>query len=148
MALTGTYVPSAIRWVRDNVELYESTGGQQGNAHPESGAPILIVTMRGATSGDVRKIALMKVEHDGVYALVASMGGAPKNPVWYHNLITNPDEVTIQDGPSPFDVHVHLATGDERAMWWERAVAAFPPYGEYQAKTDRIIPVLIATPVR
>jgi deazaflavin-dependent oxidoreductase (nitroreductase family) len=147
MAIEGTYVPSAIRWVRENVELYESSGGLQGNAHPEIGVPIVIVTMRGATTGDVRKIALMKVEHEGVYALVASMGGAPKNPVWYHNLVAHPDEVMIQDGPEPFHVGVHLAEGDERAIWWPRAVAAFPPYGEYQTKTDRVIPVFIATRV-
>jgi F420H(2)-dependent quinone reductase len=145
MAIEGTYVPSAIRWVRENVELYESSGGTQGNAHPENGVPIIVVTMRGAKTGDVRKIALMKVEHDGVYALVASMGGAPKNPVWYHNLMAYPDEVMVQDGPEPFAVRVHLAEAEEHATWWPRAVAAFPPYGEYQTKTDRIIPIFIAT---
>ena len=102
--------------------------------------------MRGATSGKVRKIALMRVEHDGEYALVASYGGAPKNPSWYHNLVADPDEVQVQDGPAPFDATVREVSGDERATWWDRAVAVFPNYAEYQAKTDRQIPVLVASP--
>lgn len=91
-------------------------------------------------------MALMRVEHDGEYALVASKGGAPTHPVWYYNLIANPTAVTIQDGPEPFDVVVRELSGDERATWWERAVAAYPPYADYQVKTDRTIPVLLATP--
>jgi deazaflavin-dependent oxidoreductase (nitroreductase family) len=101
--------------------------------------------MRGNKTGKVRKIALMRIAHNGDYALVASMGGAPKNPVWYYNLRANPDEVIIQDGPEPFDAHVREVSGDERAVWWERAVAAYPPYAEYQLKTNRQIPVLIAS---
>jgi deazaflavin-dependent oxidoreductase (nitroreductase family) len=106
---------------------------------------VIIVTMRGAKSGDVRKIALMRVEHDGDYALVASAGGAPKDPVWYWNLTTHPDEVLIQDGPQPFRVSVREVDGDEQAKWWQRAVAVFPPYGEYEQSTKRSIPVLIAS---
>src|SRR5690606_27521850 len=112
----------------------------------DTGIPIIVVTMRGAKSGKVRKIALMRVEHEGEYALVASMGGAPTNPVWYHNLLAHPDEVTIQDGPAPFPVTVREVSGDERAVWWERAAAAFPNYLEYQSRTDRLIPVLVASP--
>lgn len=144
MALQGTYVPSTAEWVRDQVELYESSGGEKGNTLRDSGLPIIVVSMLGAKSANVRKIALMKVEHEGEYALVASMGGRPKNPVWYYNLVADPDAVTVQDGPAPFDVSVREITGPEKATWWDRAVAAFPPYAEYQAKTDRIIPVLIA----
>jgi F420H(2)-dependent quinone reductase len=147
MGIEGTYVPSAVDWVRENVEVYEQSGGTQGNIHPELGLAIIIVTMRGAKSGDVRKIALMKVEYEGVYALVASQGGSRKNPVWYHNLIAHPEEVMIQDGPQPFHVQVREAAGDERVAWWERAVSAFPPYGDYQARTTRQIPVMLATPI-
>jgi deazaflavin-dependent oxidoreductase (nitroreductase family) len=101
--------------------------------------------MRGNKSGKVRKIALMRVEHEGQYALVASYGGAPRHPVWYYNLIAHPDEVTIQDGPEPFPVRVRQVTGEERAEWWKRAIAAYPPYAEYQERTDREIPVFVAT---
>ena len=130
------------------MELYESTGGQRGATLRETGLPIIIVTMRGNKTGTLRKTPLMRVEHEGQYALVASMGGAPNNPVWYHNLIADPEAVTIQDGPAPFDVQVSEVSGAERAAWWERAVAAFPPYAEYQAKTERTIPVLVARPRR
>jgi len=102
--------------------------------------------MKGVKSGKVRKIALMRVEHEGEYVLVASYGGAPKHPVWYHNLTADPGAVQVQDGPEPFDVTVREVGGDERAAWWERAVAVFPNYAEYQGKTDREIPVLIANP--
>ena len=145
MTLQGEYIPSAAGWVRDQVETYERTGGREGNTLRDSGIPVIIVTMRGNKSGSVRKIALMRVEHDGEYALVASYGGAPQHPVWYHNLTANPDEVTIQDGPEPFAVSVREVSGDERAAWWDRAVAVYPPYAEYQQKTDRQIPVLVAT---
>jgi deazaflavin-dependent oxidoreductase (nitroreductase family) len=104
--------------------------------------------MRGNGTGTVRKIALLRVAHNGEYALVASKGGAPQHPVWYDNLKANPDEVTIQDGPEPFEARVRQVTGEERAAWWERAVAAYPPYAEYQEKTDRKIPVFVATPKR
>jgi deazaflavin-dependent oxidoreductase (nitroreductase family) len=140
----GEYVPSAWQWVRDQVETYERTGGREANTLRDTGLPIIIVTTRGAKSGAIRKMALMRVEHEGAYALVASMGGAPKHPVWYFNLKAHPDDVKIQDGPEPFDVHVREISGDERATWWERAVAAFPPYAEYQQKTSRVIPVLVA----
>jgi F420H(2)-dependent quinone reductase len=144
MPLHGTYVPSTADWVREQVELYERTGGAEGNTLRDTGLPVIVVSMIGAKTGDIRKIALMRVEHEGEYALVASMGGRPKNPVWYYNLLASPDTVVIQDGPEPFDATVREVLGEEKAAWWERAVAAFPPYAEYQAKTDRIIPVLIA----
>ena len=146
MTLQGEYVPSAFQWVRDQVEAYERSGGQEANTLRDTGLPVIIVTMRGKKSGTVRKIALMRVEHDGEYALVGSKGGAPEHPVWYYNLKAHPDEVAIQDGPTPFDVLVREVTGDERAAWWERAVAAFPLYAEYQRKTGREIPVFVASP--
>jgi len=144
MSVEGEYVPSAAKWVRDQVEAYEKSGGQEANTLRDTGLPVIIVTMRGNKTGKVRKIALMRVEHDGEYALVASMGGAPRNPVWYHNLESNPD-VTIQDGAEPFAARVREISGSERATWWERAVAAYPPYAEYQQRTDRQIPVFVAT---
>jgi F420H(2)-dependent quinone reductase len=145
MALQGQYVPSARQWVRDQVEAYERSSGQEANTLANTGLPVIIVTMRGNKSGNIRKIALMRVEHEGEYALVASMGGAPKHPVWYHNLVANPDEVTIQDRGQPFEVEVREMSGDERRVWWDRAVAAYPPYAEYQKKTSRQIPVFVAT---
>lgn len=146
MTVDGEYVPSSARWVRDQVDAYERSAGQQANTLRDTGLAVIIVTMRGNKTGKVRKIALMRVEHDGGYALVASKGGSPQHPVWYYNLRANPDEVTIQDGPAPVDVRVRQVTGDERAVWWERAVAAYPPYAEYQDRTDREIPVFVATP--
>jgi deazaflavin-dependent oxidoreductase (nitroreductase family) len=110
--------------------------------------PIIVVTTRGAKSGKLRKNPVMKVEHDGEYALVASKGGSPENPEWYHNLVAHPDEVVVQDGPEPFVATIREVTGDEKAEWWERAVAAYPPYAEYQEKTARQIPVFIASPPR
>jgi F420H(2)-dependent quinone reductase len=145
MSLDGEYVPSPSQWVRDQVELYESTGGQQGNTLRDTDMPVVIVTTRGNKTGSVRKMALMRVEHDGEYVLVASKGGAPSHPVWYYNLVANPDQVLLQDGPEPFPVRVRELSGDERALWWQRAVAAYPPYAEYQDRTERLIPVLLAT---
>ena len=145
MTVHGEYAPSPAGWVRDQVDAYESSAGQQANTLRDTGLPVIIVTMRGNKTGKIRKIALMRVFHDGEYALVASKGGAPQHPVWYYNLRANPDEVTIQDGPEPVDVRVRQVTGDERAAWWERAVAAYPPYAEYQKKTDREIPVFVAS---
>jgi deazaflavin-dependent oxidoreductase (nitroreductase family) len=145
MTLRGEYDPSPAQWVRDQVEAYERSGGQEANTLRDTGLPVIIVTMRGNKSGKIRKIALMKVEHDGDYALVASMGGAPKNPVWYYNLVANPDEVTVQDGTEPFAAAVREISGDERAVWWERAVAAYPPYADYQRRTERQIPVFVAS---
>ena len=110
--------------------------------------PVVIVTTRGNKSGKIRKTPLMRVEHDGEYALVASKGGAPTHPVWYYNLMADPTSVALQDGPEPVDVAVREVSGDEKAVWWERAVAAYPPYAEYQANTDREIPVFVATPRR
>jgi deazaflavin-dependent oxidoreductase (nitroreductase family) len=145
MSLKGHYEPSPSEWVRDQVELYERTGGVEGNTLRDTGLPVVIVTTRGNKSGKIRKTPLMRVEHDGTYALVASQGGAPKHPVWYFNLIAEPESVMIQDGPEPFEVTVREVEGDERALWWDRAVAAFPPYAQYQLKTERIIPVFVAT---
>ena len=146
MALEGEYGPTPVGWVRDQVEVYERTNGAEGNTLRDSGLPIIIVGTRGRSTGLVRKIPLMRVEHEGSYALVASMGGAPKNPVWVNNLLAHPDEVTIQDGPEPFEVDIREIEGDEKADWWDRCVAAFPPYADYKAKTERVIPVFIASP--
>ena len=143
--LEGEYAPSRAQWVRDQVEAYEASGGQKANTLRDTGLPVVIVTMRGNKTGKVRKIALMRVEHNGEYALVASMGGAPRHPVWYYNLKADSESVTLQDGPEPFDVTVREVSGDERAAWWDRAVAAFPPYAEYQTRTERQIPVFVAT---
>ena len=145
MALEGEYEPSPYEWVRDQVEEYERSGGQRANTLMNTGLPVIIVTTRGNKSGKIRKFALMRVEHDGDYALVASKGGAPTNPVWYTNLKADPEAVMVQDGPAPFDARVREVSGEERDEWWERAVAAFPPYAEYQTKTDREIPVLVAS---
>ena len=142
--IEGDYEPSPWGWVRDQVELYERTGGREGNTLRDTGLPVIILTTRGNKTGKVRKTPLMRVEHDGEYALVASVGGAPKHPVWYFNLKANPRDVTMQDGPEPFAVDVRELDGDEKAQWWERAVAAFPPYAEYQSKTKRQIPVFLA----
>ncbi len=144
MALEGEYEPSPQAWVREQVEAYEASGGREANTLQDTGLPVVIVTTRGNRSGRLRKTPLMRVEHDGEYALVASKGGAPTHPVWYHNLKADPEAVTIQDGPEPFDAQVREVSGEERDAWWERAVAAFPPYAEYQTKTDRLIPVFVA----
>jgi deazaflavin-dependent oxidoreductase (nitroreductase family) len=144
VSIQGEYEPSTAAWVREQVEAYERSGGKDANTLRDTGLPVVVVTMVGNKTGKVRKIALMRVEHDGEYALVASRGGAPKHPVWYYNLRANPDEVTIQDGAEPLRVRVREASGDERAAWWARAVAAYPPYAEYQERTERTIPVLDA----
>ena len=142
------YVPSPAKWVRDQVERYEATRGHEANTLLDTGMPIIVVTTRGNKTGHVRKIPLMRVEHDGEYVLVASMGGAPKHPVWYYNLKAHPDDVTLQDGPEPFPVFVRELEGDEREQWWNRAVDAYPPYAEYQQRTNREIPVFLASPKR
>ena len=142
------YIPSPAQWVRDQVAAYEASGGTEANTLRDTGIPVIIVTMRGASSGKVRKIALMRVEHEGSYALVASYGGAAKHPAWYANLVADP-HVMIQDGPEPHDYMVREVTGDERAAWWERAVAIYAPYADYEvsaAEHDRVIPVLVADP--
>ncbi len=145
MSISGEYEPSPAQWVRDQVALYESSGGQRANTLGNTGLPVIIVTTKGNKSGKVRKTPLMRVEHDGEYLLVASKGGAPSHPVWYYNLKADPKAVVIQDGPEPMPVEVRELEGDERARWWERAVAAYPPYAEYQQKTARKIPVFLAT---
>jgi deazaflavin-dependent oxidoreductase (nitroreductase family) len=145
MPLHGEYEPSSAQWVRDQVEQYEGSGGSEGTTLRDSGLPVIIVTNLGAKSGKIRKTPLMRVEHDGRYAVVASKGGAPEHPVWYYNLVAHP-EVELQDGPVKQDMIARQVTGDEKAAWWERAVAAYPPYAEYQEKTDREIPVFVLEP--
>jgi deazaflavin-dependent oxidoreductase (nitroreductase family) len=145
MPLEGEYEPSPQQWVREQVEKYESSGGTEGTTLLDTGLRVIIVTTRGKNSGKLRKNPVMRVEHNGQYALIASKGGAPKHPEWYFNIMANPDEVMIQDGPDRFDVTVHEATGQEREEWWKRAVEAFPDYEEYKKKTTRVIPVLVAT---
>ena len=144
MALSGEYVPSPQGWVRDQVETYERTGGREANTLFDTGLPIVVVTTRGRRSGALRKTPLMRVEHDGEYALVGSQGGSPKHPVWVHNLRADPTAVAVQDGPEPWEAEVREVIGDERAVWWERAVSAYPSYADYQAATDRTIPVFVA----
>jgi deazaflavin-dependent oxidoreductase (nitroreductase family) len=144
MPIDGEYAPSSWDWVRDQVAEYEASGGERANTLMDTGLPIIVLTTRGNKSGKVRKMALMRVEHDGEYALVASQGGMPTNPSWYYNLIADPTALVIQDGPEPHDHVAREVTGDEKALWWERAVAAYPPYAEYQAATTRVIPLLVA----
>jgi deazaflavin-dependent oxidoreductase (nitroreductase family) len=144
MPLDGEYEPNPSAWVRDQVAAYEASGGTEANTLLDTGLPIIIFSSRGNRSGKIRKTPVMRVEHDGEYALVASVGGAPSNPTWYRNLVADPDAVVLQDGPEPFDAVVREVAGEEKALWWERAVAAYPPYAEYQAKTDRVIPVFVA----
>jgi deazaflavin-dependent oxidoreductase (nitroreductase family) len=146
MALSGEYAPSPRAMARDQVEAYERSGGREANIGPVSGLPIIIVTARGNNSGKLRKTPLMRVESDGNYALVASRGGAPTHPEWYYNLKRNPRDVTIQDGPEPFEVDVHEAEGSERSSWWDVAIEAYPLYAEYQTRTDRLIPIFVAVP--
>ncbi|MEE1769943.1 nitroreductase family deazaflavin-dependent oxidoreductase [Streptomyces sp. JV185] len=143
MPLQGEYEPSPQQWVRDQVELFESSGGTEGTTM--RGMPVIILTTRGARSGKIRKTPLMRVEHDGTYAVVASQGGAPKHPVWYHNIVADP-RVELQDGPDRRDMNAREATGEEKALWWQRAVEAFPDYADYQRKTDRQIPVFVLEP--
>jgi deazaflavin-dependent oxidoreductase (nitroreductase family) len=145
MPLEGEYVPSPRGWVRDQVELFEGSGGMEGTTLRDTDMPVVVVTNIGAKTGKVRKTPLMRVEHDGRYAAVASLGGAPKNPVWYYNLKANP-RVEVQDGPKRTDMIAREITGAERAEWWERAVAAYPPYAEYQERTSRRIPVFVLEP--
>ena len=143
MPLEGKYEPSPQQWVRDQVELYERTGGREGNTLLDRGLPVVVFSTRGATSGKVRKQPLMKVEHDGAYLMVGSQGGAPADPAWVSNLRKAPDQVTVQDGPEPWDGVARELSGEERDQWWERAVAAFPDYADYQKKTDRQIPIFL-----
>ena len=144
MPLTGTYEPSTMEWAREQAEKFEAANGTAAN--DLLGMPIIVVTSVGAQTGKLRKTPLMRVEHDGEYAAVASLGGAPKNPVWYYNLKKNP-HVELQDGTVKKDYTAREVTGDEKATWWERAVAAYPDYADYQQKTTREIPVFVLTPM-
>jgi F420H(2)-dependent quinone reductase len=145
MTNEGDYIPSAWAWVREQVEAFEASGGTEATTLRDTGLPVIVVTTRGAKSGAIRKFALMRVEHDGAYALVASKGGDPHHPGWYYNVLAHPDEVLVQDGADRFAVDVREVSGDEKAAWWERSVAAYSRYADYQANTDRPIPVFVAT---
>ena len=144
MPLTGEYEPSSATWAREQAELYEATTGEKGGEL--RGKPVIVLTSVGAKTGKLRKSALMRVEHEGVYAVVASLGGAPKNPVWYQNLKSNP-HVELQDRATKHDYLAREVSGDEKAIWWERAVQAWPDYATYQARTDRQIPVFVLEPM-
>jgi deazaflavin-dependent oxidoreductase (nitroreductase family) len=143
MPLEGEYEPSSMQWVREQVDQIERSGGREGMTM--KGIPVILMTTRGARSGKLRKTPVMRVEHGGDYAAVASLGGAPKNPVWYHNLKANP-HLQVQDGTAKQDMHAREVSGDEKARWWERAVRAYPEYADYQRKTDRDIPVFVLEP--
>jgi F420H(2)-dependent quinone reductase len=142
MAIDGEYVPSPSDWVRNQVDEYERSGGTSGTTLLDTGMPVVIVTNKGAKTGAVRKTPLMRVEHEGKYAAVGSKGGAPENPVWVYNLRANP-EVVVQDGPQTWPMTAREISGEERDLWWERAVAAYPSYTDYQKNTDRLIPVFL-----
>ncbi len=144
MPLTGEWEPGTADWATRQVIAFEASGGREANTL--RGVPIVVVTSVGARSGKLRKFPVMRVEHDGEYAVVASKGGAETNPTWYHNLVKNP-RVELQDGAERRDYVARLVEGEERDTWWERAVAVWPDYAEYQKKTDRVIPVFVLTPV-
>jgi deazaflavin-dependent oxidoreductase (nitroreductase family) len=144
MAIHGEYAPSTWGTAAEQVAEYERSGGREGNTM--LGRPVVVVTMLGARSGKVRKIPVMRVEHDGRYAVVASKGGARSHPSWHHNLLAHPD-VELQDGPEPKPFRARVAEGAERDEWWRRAVEAFPRYADYERKTDRVIPVWLLEPV-
>ncbi|WP_150236530.1 nitroreductase family deazaflavin-dependent oxidoreductase [Nocardiopsis quinghaiensis] len=144
MPLEGVYEPNAVEWVRKQVERIESSGGAEGMTL--RGRPVILLTTRGAKTGRLRKTPLMRVEHEGRYAAVASLGGAPNHPAWYRNAVADP-HVELRDGTVRKDMTAREVTGGEKALWWERAVAAFPYYADYQEKTDREIPVLVLEPV-
>ncbi len=144
MPLTGEYEPGTWDWASKQAELYESSGGTEGTTM--RGTPVIVLTSVGAKSGKLRKNPLMRVEHDGEYAVVASKGGDPAHPAWYHNLVAHP-LVELQDGPVKKDYHARVVIGEERKAWWERAVSVWPDYSDYQTKTTREIPVFVLTPV-
>lgn len=144
MPLSGEYQPSPEQWVSEQVALYEGSGGAEGTTL--RGIPVIVLTSLGAKSGKIRKNPLMRVEHQGAYAVVASQGGAPKHPTWYHNLVANP-LVELQDGAVRQDMTAREAEGAERDLWWSRAVEVWPDYADYQTKTDRVIPVFVLEPV-
>ncbi|GID27359.1 nitroreductase family deazaflavin-dependent oxidoreductase [Paractinoplanes brasiliensis] len=142
MPLTGEYAPSTSDWARKQAEKIEESGGTAGTEL--NGYPVVLLTSVGSKTGKLRKTPLMKVEHEGEYAVVGSLGGAPKNPVWVYNLRKNP-HVQLRDETEEHDYVAREVSGDERAVWWERAVAAFPNYAAYQQKTERLIPVFVLT---
>jgi deazaflavin-dependent oxidoreductase (nitroreductase family) len=144
MPLSGEYEESPWDWVRKDADRIIESGSTEGSEM--KGKPIILLTTIGAKSGKIRKTPLMRVEHDGEYAVVASLGGAPKNPVWYYNIKAHP-QVELQDGEAAKDYEAREVFGDEKAAWWERAVEAWPDYAEYQTKTDRQIPVFVLTPI-
>lgn len=144
MPLTGEYAPSTTDWARKQAELFERTNGAKGNTI--MGLPIVVLTTLGAKSGKLRKTPVMRVEHEGQYVVVASLGGAPKNPSWYHNVVDAP-LVELQDGPVRKDYTPRELSGEERELWWARAVEAYPPYASYAEKTERVIPVFLLTAV-
>jgi len=144
MPLTGEYEPSPAAWARNQAELYERSGGTKGTTM--QGRPVVVLTSVGARTGRLRKTPLMRVEHDGRYAVVASLGGAPRHPVWYHNLVANP-RVELQDGPTKREYIAREVFDEERDEWWRRAVETWPAYDAYQRRTRRVIPVFVLTPV-
>jgi len=144
MPLTGEYEPSKFDFSRDQVDRYERSGGTEGTDN--QGKPVIVLTSVGAKTGKLRKTPLMRVEHDGEYAVVASLGGAPKHPVWYYNLSANP-HVELQDGPVKKDYQAREVHDDEYTAWLERAVAVWPDYAEYQTKTTRTMPIFVLTPL-
>jgi F420H(2)-dependent quinone reductase len=141
--LTGEYEPSPRKQTREQVERYEATDGREANTLAGTNWPVVIFTTRGRHSGKIRKFALMRVEHDGKYAMVASMGGAPTHPEWYSNVTADPKALMVQDGVERFDATARELEGEEREIWWQRAVEAYPPYAKYQERTERQIPVLL-----
>lgn len=143
MPLTGTYVPSKSAWAREQAETYEATNGQE--AGELQGKPVVVITSVGAKTGNLRKHPVMRVEHGGEYAVVASKGGAPENPAWFNNIVANP-HVELQDGATRLDYDARQVEGEERALWWDRALEVWPAYAGYQEKTDRQIPVFVLTP--
>ena len=144
MPLSGEYAPSPSAWARNQADQFEASGGAEANTL--RGVPIIVLTSVGAKSGKLRKTPLMRVEHEGQYVVVASKGGAPEHPTWYYNLVANP-HVELQDGPVKKDYRAHEASGAERDVWWERAVAVWPDYADYQTKTDRLIPLFLLSPM-
>ncbi|WP_405883774.1 nitroreductase family deazaflavin-dependent oxidoreductase [Streptomyces sp. NBC_01136] len=146
MPLEGEYGPSTTQWVREQVEVYESSGGARGTTLWDTGWPVVVMSTRGAKTGKIRKVPVMRVEHEGRYAVVGSLGGSPRHPLWYFNVKADP-HVELQDGPVQQDMTAHEATGEERAEWWRRAVAVFPRYAEMQKKTSRQFPVFVLEPV-
>jgi deazaflavin-dependent oxidoreductase (nitroreductase family) len=145
MPLTGEYEPSTLDWAREQAEKIMASGGTEGTEM--QGKPVILLTTVGAKTGKLRKTPLMRIEHNGEYAIVASLGGAPKHPVWYHNVKAHP-RVEVQDGTSTGDYEAREVFGDEKATWWERATEVWPDYAEYQKNTDRQIPVFVLTPVQ